>query len=101
MIDLSDNEIVCLPSNLSMMSPIHELNLTGNPIDNIEQAADAIYSIGPTISNLGINLHEEQQVGYLLKTVETLVVLNGIEVERDALFDSSNQEEEPSESENE
>jgi Leucine-rich repeat (LRR) protein len=57
--DLSNNELASLPSNLSMLPAIEHLNLTGNPIENIEQAADAIYSIGPSITNLGINLHEE------------------------------------------
>lgn len=52
--------------------------------------------MGPKLTSLGINLHEEHQVGYLLKTVETLAVLNGIEVERDALFEPSNHEEKES-----
>ena len=47
---------------------------------------------------LGINLHEEDQVDYLLRTLAHLKFLNGIEVEREALFDSSEEEVEESQS---
>jgi hypothetical protein len=40
----------------------------------------------PSLKSLYINLHEEEQVDYLLRTLVNLDVLNGLAVERDALF---------------
>lgn len=38
---------------------------------------------------LHINLHEEEQVDYLLRSLTNLQYLNGLPVERDALFNDS------------
>ena len=40
----------------------------------------------PVLTSLFINLHEEEQVDYLLRSMPTLCILNGLEVERDAIF---------------
>jgi hypothetical protein len=69
---------------------IVELNLNGNPIDDIEAAVDSLQTM-PNLKFLHINLHEEEQVDYLLRTLLNLEYLNGLAVERDALF---NEEEE-------
>jgi len=47
---------------------------------------DALKTIGPNLTKLQINLFEEDQVDYLLRHLEQLEVLNGLKVERDALF---------------
>lgn len=52
----------------------------------------------PSLKSLQINLHEEEQVDYLLRTLTDLELLNGLAVERDALF---NDEEEEAEDEEE
>ena len=39
-----------------------------------------------SLKSLHINLHEEEQVDYLLRTLANLEFLNGLAVERDALF---------------
>lgn len=93
--DLSDNSISNLPANLSLLGHIEEFNLTNNPITNIEAITDALLSMGTNISKLTINLVEEDQVDYLLRTLGHLSNLNGIDVEREALFEegeSSQQE---------
>ena len=38
------------------------------------------------LRSLYINLHEEEQVDYLLRNLQGLEFLNGLAVERDALF---------------
>lgn len=46
----------------------------------------------PALKVLFINLHEEEQVDYLLRSLTTLEYLNGLAVERDALFNDENEE---------
>ena len=40
----------------------------------------------PRLENLQINLHLEEEVDYLLRQLPELKFLNGIVVERDAIF---------------
>ena len=40
----------------------------------------------PALASLFINLHEEEQVDYLLRSMPGLQILNGLEVEREAIF---------------
>lgn len=35
-IDLSDNQLISLPANLSMLDQIEELNLANNPFESVE-----------------------------------------------------------------
>ena len=75
---------------------LKELNLNGNPIRDLEGTVDALKCL-PNLKKLDINLHEEDQVDYLLRNMPNLEVLNGLVVERDALFDDEEpgSEEEP------
>ena len=89
-INLADNHIRKLPDDLSSLTQIIEFNVNGNPIDDLEAAVDSLATM-PQLKVLHINLHEEEQVDYLLRTLSNLEYLNGLAVERDALF---NEEEE-------
>lgn len=40
----------------------------------------------PILSSLHINLHQEEEVDFLLRNLPGLQVLNGLVVERDAIF---------------
>ena len=40
----------------------------------------------PALTSLFINLHEEDQVDFLLRSMPALTFLNGLEVERDTIF---------------
>lgn len=55
----------------------------------------------PSLKSLQINLHEEEQVDYLLRTLTDLELLNGLAVERDALFNDEEEEAEVEEEEEE
>jgi len=46
----------------------------------------------PNLKVLFINLHEEEQVDYLLRTLASLQYLNGLAVEREALFNDDDEE---------
>ena len=48
----------------------------------------------PSLRALKINLHEEEQVDYLLRQLQGLEDLNGLAVERDALFSNGEDYEE-------
>ena len=50
--------------------------------------------MGPQLTNISINLFEEDQVDYLLRNIEHLEFLNGLKVEREALFEEEESEEE-------
>ena len=67
--------------------------MNGNPIDDIEAAVDSLQTM-PNLKVLYINLHEEEQVDYLLRSLASLEYLNGLAVERDALFNEEEEEEE-------
>jgi hypothetical protein len=66
--------------------------LNGNPIEDIESAVDSLVTM-PNLKVLFINLHEEEQVDYLLRTLSGLDYLNGLAVEREALFNEEDGEE--------
>lgn len=93
-LNLSDNYLQKLPANMELLKELQELNLNGNPIEDIELAVDAIKTMGQNLQCLQINLFEEDQVDYLLRNLPWLQDLNGLTVEREALFneDSSDQE---------
>lgn len=74
------------------MAQIIEFNVNGNPIDDLEAAVDSLATMG-SLKMLHINLHEEEQVDYLLRTLGSLEYLNGLAVERDALFNEEENEE--------
>lgn len=94
---MADNHIRKLPLDMSAMAQIEELNLNGNPIDDLIAAVDTLKTM-PNLKSLQINLHEEEQVDYLLRTLIDLELLNGLAVEREALFnedeDGEDEEEE-------
>jgi hypothetical protein len=49
---------------------ISELNLNGNPIEDIKAATESLRSIGSGLKSLNINLYEEDQVDHLLRCIE-------------------------------
>ena len=74
-----------MPNDLSCLNKIVELNLTGNPVENLQLAVESLITM-PVLSSLHINLHQEEEVDFLLRNLPGLQVLNGLVVERDAIF---------------
>ena len=58
-INLADNSINKLPVNMAMLSNLQEINLNGNPIEDIQAATDALQTVGPNLKAIHINLYEE------------------------------------------
>ena len=48
----------------------------------------------PVLTSLHINLHQEEEVDFLLRNLPTLQMLNGLVVERDAIFSEDEENEE-------
>ena len=40
----------------------------------------------PVLQHLHVNLHQEEEVDFLLRNLPNLLMLNGLVVERDAIF---------------
>lgn len=74
------------------MPHLQEFDLNGNPMEDVHSAVDSLCQL-PSLRALRINLHEESQVDYLLRRLEGLEELNGLAVERDALFNDGEEEE--------
>ena len=75
------------------MPHLQEFDLNGNPMEDVHSAVDSLCLL-PSLRALRINLHEESQVDYLLRRLEGLEELNGLAVERDALFNDGEEDEE-------
>jgi Leucine-rich repeat (LRR) protein len=91
-LNIAENHIKKLPDDLSSLSNLVEFNLNGNPIEDIEAAVDSLQTM-QSLKMLHINLHEEEQVDYLLRSLQSLEYLNGLAVEREALFNEEEEEE--------
>jgi len=95
-LDLSENLLRKVPKEVGQYLPhLQEFDLNGNPIEDVHSAVDSLCTLS-SLRGLRINLHEESQVDYLLRSLEGLEELNGLAVERDALF---NEDEEDGEQE--
>ena len=92
-ISLQDNEIRRLPADLSQLAQIREINLSGNPLENLQKAVESLSTM-PQLESLQINLHLEEEVDFLLRSLPRLQILNGLAVERDAIFSDEDIEQE-------
>ena len=48
----------------------------------------------PSLKSIYMNLYKEEQVDYIMRTLEDLEFLNGLKVERDILYDDDEDDEE-------
>lgn len=92
-ISMQNNEIRRLPADLSQLAQIREVNLSGNPIENLQKAVESLATM-PQLESLQINLHLEEEVDFLLRSLPRLLSLNGLAVERDAIFSDEDIEQE-------
>ena len=97
-LNLEDNEITEVPRSFVIGAPQLEiLNLNGNELGQFERAVDTIKEF-KHLKSLFLNLVEESQVDYVMRTLSELEELNGLPVERD-LVDESDGEGDGSEQE--
>ena len=69
------------------------MNLNGNEFLDFEHTITALLTI-PSLRSLFINLHEEDQVDMVMRTLPTLEELNGLPVERELINISGESQEE-------
>ena len=78
-----------VPPNIATFLPqIESLNINGNELEdqNFEEAVVTLNSL-KNLRSLFINLQEEEQVDFIMRTMPKLEFLNGLPVERDILDD--------------
>lgn len=92
-ISLQDNDIRRLPADMSQLTQIRDINLSGNPIENLQKAVESLATM-PNLDSLQINLHLEEEVDFLLRSLPRLQILNGLPVERDTIFTDEDEEQE-------
>ncbi len=91
-LNVCDNLFTHLPMNLSGMKNLANLNLNGNQFGNFNNTVLALKSL-PSLRSVYLNLYQEEQVDYIMRTLEELDFLNGLKVERDILYDDEEEEE--------
>jgi hypothetical protein len=81
-INFSDNYITKLPEDLSYLTEIEELNLIDNELDPFENAVLSLVTI-PKLDSLHLNLHEADQVDFVIRKLPNLRMLNGEPIDRE------------------
>lgn len=81
-INFSDNYITKLPKDLSYLTEIEELNLIDNELDPFENAVLSLINM-PKLDSLHLNLHEADQVDFVIRKLPNLRILNGEPIDRE------------------
>ena len=94
---MKDNQITELPMDMSGLIHIANLNLNGNQFSNVSdrynqyymQLSETIQALQslPNLRSVYMNLFKEDQVDYIMRTLENLEFLNGLKVERGILYE--------------
>lgn len=102
-LNVCDNQFTELPRDLSGMHRLANLNLNGNQFTDVRCLDVTFIKFNATVTSLRslpslrsvyLNLYQEDQVDFIMRTLEHLDFLNGLKVERDILYDEEGEEEE-------
>ncbi len=66
------------------------INLNGNDFDDFNQTVTILKDL-VNLKSLFLNLHEEEQVDFVMRTLQDLQELNGLPVERDLMDDDESE----------
>lgn len=66
------------------------INLNGNDFDDFNQTVTILKDL-VNLKSLFLNLHEEEQVDFVMRTLQDLQELNGLPVERDLMDDEESE----------
>lgn len=89
-LNVCDNIFKELPMDLSGMQSLANLNLNGNQFNDFNKTVVALKSL-PSLRSVYLNLYQEEQVDFIMRTLEKLDFLNGLKVERDILYDDEDE----------
>lgn len=91
-VNLEDNLLSKLPDNMSQIfRNVVILNLNGNEFIDFQHTIRALQTV-PNLKSLFLNLHEEDQVDLVMRTLPTLQELNSLPVERDLIQSSGSED---------
>lgn len=91
-VNLEDNLLSKLPDNMSQIfRNVVILNLNGNEFIDFHHTIGALQTV-PHLKSLFLNLHEEDQVDLVMRTLPTLQELNSLPVERDLIQSSGSED---------
>jgi Leucine-rich repeat (LRR) protein len=85
---MQDNLLTELPQDLSGLRLLANLNLNGNQFENFKETVESLKTL-PHLKSVYLNLYQEEQVDYIMRTLNNLDFLNGLKVEREILDDES------------
>ena len=85
-LNLSNNQLQGLPTDLSSLKAVANLNLQNIAFEDFERSVQSISTL-PALRSLYINLQTEDQVDMIMRILPGLEYLNGLPVDRDALDD--------------
>ena len=86
------NQLVRIPSSISNLAGLQLLNLNKNKFEDVYAVIDQVAQL-PRLNSLFINLSEEDQVDYIMRSLPNLEFLNGLEVDRDLEEEEEEEEE--------
>lgn len=89
-LNVCDNIFKELPMDLSGMQRLANLNLNGNQFNDFNKTVVALKSL-PSLRSVYLNLYQEEQVDFIMRTLDKLDFLNGLKVERDILYDDEDE----------
>ena len=72
--------------NLSGLTRLANMNLNGNQFTDFNKTVVALKTL-PSLRSVYLNLYQEEQVDFIMRTLDKLDFLNGLKVERDILYD--------------
>ena len=85
-LNVCDNQFRSLPRDLSKLARLANLNLNGCNFKDFNQTVECLKTL-PVLKSVYLNLYQEEQVDFIMRTLESLEFLNGLKVERDILYD--------------
>ena len=83
-LNLANNQLTEVPYEVSRLPGLTEINLIDNPIENFHEAVLALKTL-PKLQTLSINLHDEAQVDFVIRSLLNIRTLNDQPVDREEL----------------
>ena len=74
-LNLSDNQLTYIPSDLSLLKKLKFLDIQRNPFSDFNKLVEALTSL-PNLINLNINLKDKDEVELIFQKLPNLEVLN-------------------------
>ena len=74
-LDISENNIKSLSSDLSCLGNLHILNINNNPFEDFNKLVQSLQTL-PGLKSLNLNLEQNEEVELILTSLTNLEILN-------------------------